>query len=339
MKKIKLSALKKIKMPEKLKKIKLPGKEKIKGFGVKIKDSSVVRFLISPKAIKVLIWIFFVIAIIQIGFGVMVYKFKSEDRATRIASKIFPYPVAIVNQDVITYSEYLQEKDYIHHFYASTSQTDIDYASIDSQISTQLIENKILAFQAVVNKSTVAKGDIDTAINQIIDQNGGKDKVEKVLEDLYGLNLNQFRSLVKEQLTRDKLNNKLIMKVKVSHILVRVDTGATQVQIDAAKAKIDGYLAEIKGGLSFSDAAKKYSEDTGSASTGGSLDAFASGEMVPEFSKAAFEGKVGDIVGPVKTDFGWHIILIENKTGTIDKTFADWLQGIKNKSLILKFIK
>ena len=324
---------------QKLKNIRIPGKDKIKGLGLRVKDSGAGRFLVSTKFIKIVIWLFFVIAIIQIGFGVMVYKFRATDKFTRVAAKIIPYPAAVANQDIITYSDYLNERDYIHHFYASTGQQGIDYAAIDKEITNQLVENRLLATQARLNKTTVSKSEVDDAINQIIEQNGGQDKVAKTLDDMYGLTIDQFRALVKEQLTRDKLNDKLIMRVKVSHILVRVDKSAPQDQVDAAKAKIDGYLTEIKGGLDFAEAAKKYSEDTGSAENGGSLDAFANGEMVPEFSKAAFDGKVGDIVGPIRTDFGWHIIKIEEKTGKIDKPFTDWLTGIKNKSLILNFFK
>lgn len=331
MKKIALPSFSRVKM------IKLPGKEKIKSFGYKAKTSGMGRFLVSAKFIKFIIWLFFIVAFVQIGFGVMVYKYKSADKATRIASKIIPYPVAVANQDVITYADYLQERDYIHHFYSSTGQSGIDYAAIDKEITNQLIENRLLATQARLHKTTVAKSDVDNAINQIIEQNGGQDKVAKTLDDMYGLTIDQFRVLVKQQLTRDKLNDKLIMRVKVSHILVRVDKDATEDKVNEAKVKIDGYLTEIKGGLDFSEAAKKYSEDTGSAENGGSLDTFANGEMVPEFSKAAFEGKVGEIVGPIKTDFGWHIIKIESKTGSIDKPFKDWLTDIKNKSLIVNF--
>lgn len=338
--------MKKLKLPSKLtnhtsklKNIKFPGKEQIKNCCLTVKQSGAMRFLGSAKFIKIVIWLFFIIAIAEIGFGVMVYKFKSTDKFTRIAAKIIPYPVAVANQDIITYAKYLQERDYIHHFYASTGQEGIDYATIDKEITNQLIENRILATQARLHKSTVAKSETDDAINQIIEQNGGEDKVAKTLDDMYGLTIDQFRALVKEQLTRDKINDKLIMKVKVSHILVRAEKTATQELVDAAKVKIDGYLTEIKGGLDFAEAAKKYSEDTGSAETGGSLDAFANGEMVPEFSKAAFEGKVGEIVGPVRTDFGWHIIKIESKAGTIDKPFTDWLTDVKNKSLILNFLK
>lgn len=321
--------LSKIKVPEKVKKVNLKF----------LLDNSIVKFLSTPKAIKFIIWFLFIVALVQFGFGVMVYKYRSENRYVKTAAKIFPYPVAIVNQDVITYNDYLTEKEYIHHFYKSTGQENIDFVSIDKEIINQLIENKLIGFQAMANNASPTQTDVDNALNQIIDQNGGKDKVEKVLNDLYGLNINQFRKLVETQLVRDKINEKLVMRVKAKHILVRVDKEAPQDKVDEAKKKIEGYLAEIKGGLDFGEAAKKYSEDTGSAELGGQLEPFADGEMVPEFSKAAFEGKTGEIVGPVRTDFGWHIIKVEEKTGKIQKTFTDWLSDVKKKSLIIQFLK
>ena len=130
----------------------------------------------------------------------------------------------------------------------------------------------------------------------------------------------------------------MILKVKVSHILIRVDKDATADKVDAAKAKIDDLKKQIDNGADFAEVAKKSSEDTGSADQGGSLDAFTQGEMVQEFADAAFATPVGKISDPVRTEFGWHIIKVENKTGKINKSFNDWLDGIKSKSLIIKFI-
>jgi parvulin-like peptidyl-prolyl isomerase len=83
-------------------------------------------------------------------------------------------------------------------------------------------------------------------------------------------------------------SEKLIAKVTAQHILVTVDAAATDEQVAAAKAKAEGYLTEINAGLDFAEAAKKYSEDTGSATTGGYLDPFSNGDMVKEFSDAAY---------------------------------------------------
>ena len=293
-----------------------------------------------PKILsRVVIGLIILLALSQIAFGVMIYGFHREDKVTRIAAKIIPFPVAVSNVSFVTYADYLSEKDYIHHFYNSTQQSDVDYQQIDAQILEQLIENRILNMEAIRYRVSVPKKDIDASINDIVAQNGGQDQVAKVLNDLYGLNLKQFRRLVKTQLLRDKINNDVIQRVKVSHILIKVDANADQPTVDAAKAKIDGIATEIKGGLSFSDAAKKYSEDSGSATAGGSLDAFARGEMVQEFSDAAFATPVGSVSAPVRSSYGWHIIKVEAKTGKVQMSFTDWLASLKKHSLIIHFIK
>lgn len=81
----------------------------------------------------------------------------------------------------------------------------------------------------------------------------------------------------------------------------------------AAKTEIDNILAEIKNGKDFAEMAKAKSQDTGSAKKGGDLGAFARGAMVKPFEDAAFSSNVGQITEPVKSQFGWHIIKVEEK--------------------------
>ena len=69
---------------------------------------------------------------------------------------------------------------------------------------------------------------------------------------------------------------------------------------------------EIAEGKSFEDAAKEYSTCP-SKDNGGDLGYFSKGQMVPEFEKAAFEGELHTVIGPVKTSFGYHLILVEDK--------------------------
>jgi len=285
---------------------------------------------------KIILWVFVFISIAQVGFGIAIYGFKQEIPATRLVASIFPYPAAIVNQDFISFKDYLLEKDYIHHFYKSTKQEDIDFAEIDKEIMNQLIENKLIANQARHSSLRITGDEVDATVKDIVDQNGGEEKVGEVLDELYGLNLEQFKELVRTQLLREKLADELIAKVKVKHILIRVDKDATDDKVVESKAKIDSVLNEIKGGVDFAEAAKKYSEDTGSAEQGGQLEAFTKGEMVEEFSDKAFSTLVGTISDPVRTDFGWHIIKVEERTGSIEKSFADWLVELKSNSFIVK---
>lgn len=298
-----------------------------------LRQKKIFRVLLSSLPILVL-----VAAILQVAFAVMIYGLKKEDRITRSIASVIPYPVAIVNAQTVSYREYLNEKEYIRHFYSSTKQEDVNFSEIDKQILDQLVENKIIDYEAWKYKVKITNEDIDNTLNSIIDQNGGKDKVEKVLNDLYGINLNTFRRLVRHQLLRDKINSELITHVTARHILIRVDKDAPEDKVNEAKTKIDGYLNEIKGGADFAETAKKYSEDIGSNEQGGELEPFARGEMVEDFSNAAFSTPVGEISSPVRSEFGWHIIKVEAKEGKIDKKFTDWIDEAKSNSLIKKFI-
>ncbi len=110
-----------------------------------------------------------------------------------------------------------------------------------------------------------------------------------------------------------KINNRFKSDeeaVKASHILVR----ATPENDAEAKAKADEIYNELMNGADFAEVAKEKSEDPGSGANGGDLGWFGRGQMVPEFERACFEGRVGVIQKPVKTNFGYHIIKVEDKT-------------------------
>lgn len=313
------------------------GLEKVKTVSAKIPIKRP-RLKFGGWAAKVLAGLVIVLGLIQVVFAVLIYGFHQDNKAVRIASGIVPFPAAIVNGDVVSYRDYLTEKDYIHHFYAATKQENVGYDEVDTKILDQLIENRLINFQALRNGIKVNKDEIDSSVNSIVEQNGGQEKVEKVLEDYYGLNLSQFRELVRDQLIRDKVNNQLIAKVSVRHILVRVDKDAPADKVEEARKKVEGYKNEIAGGVDFAEEAKKNSEDIGSNEQGGQLDPFARGEMVKEFSDAAFSTPVGQISDPVRSEFGWHIIKVEARTGKIETTFNDWLAGLKSKSFIRNLV-
>ena len=63
---------------------------------------------------------------------------------------------------------------------------------------------------------------------KIVNENGGPEEVGKVLDELYGLSLNQFEKLVSSQLLREKLNTELIQRIKASHILIRTAEDASE---------------------------------------------------------------------------------------------------------------
>ena len=91
------------------------------------------------------------------------------------------------------------------------------------------------------------------------------------------------------------------MKASARHILV------------ASKEECEKLKAEIEGGADFAKVAKERSKCP-SGKSGGSLGTFGRGEMVPEFDAVVFTGELGKVHGPVKTQFGYHLIEITSRT-------------------------
>ncbi len=89
-------------------------------------------------------------------------------------------------------------------------------------------------------------------------------------------------------------------QVRAAHILVKSE--------DEAKS----LLSRTNAGEDFGELAKKYSQCP-SGRNGGDLDWFGRGQMVREFETAAFDGEKGAVVGPIKTQFGWHLIKVSDK--------------------------
>jgi len=91
----------------------------------------------------------------------------------------------------------------------------------------------------------------------------------------------------------------MVSKVNASHILV------------GSQEEADEIMKNLRDGYNFEAIAKQKSKCP-SGEKGGNLGWFGRGQMVKEFENACFKAKKGDLVGPVKTQFGWHIIRVED---------------------------
>ncbi len=101
--------------------------------------------------------------------------------------------------------------------------------------------------------------------------------------------------------------------VRASHILITPEQGGDPNEAKArARTKIEGLLAQIKGGADFAELAKENSECP-SAPKGGDLDFFPRGKTTPAFEKVAFELQVGELSDVVETDYGFHIIKVTDR--------------------------
>ena len=110
-------------------------------------------------------------------------------------------------------------------------------------------------------------------------------------------------------------------KIHARHILIRVPANAPEADVKKAEGEIKALEARIRGGEDFAEVAK--SGQDGTAEQGGDLGWFTAGQMVPEFSKAAFSLKDGEVSAPVRTQFGFHLIKKEGHQDAVTHSFDE----------------
>lgn len=185
----------------------------------------------------------------------------------------------------------------------------------------------------------------DVAIRKLLDdQIGGKSTVsEKESRAYYDGNLESFKK--PEQ-------------VRASHILIKVDPGADEAKKAEARTKIESLQAKLKNGEDFGALAKEYSEGP-SGPKGGDLGFFGRGQMVKPFEETAFSMKPGQVSGMVETRFGYHLIMVTERTpeSTLSyeevkdrleqylkqqkaqEAIAAYVETLKGKAKIERFVK
>ncbi|RMG20051.1 MAG: peptidylprolyl isomerase [Deltaproteobacteria bacterium] len=136
--------------------------------------------------------------------------------------------------------------------------------------------------------------------------------------------IQRFRLLAEEvrskvQVTDEDVRTYLAQKgetlggeeLRVRHILIRVPENAPPEEVARARERAERARVRIvEDGEDFGKVAKEVSEDPGTAADGGDLGWFGRGRMVKPFEEAAFAAKPGEVVGPIRTPFGWHLLQV-----------------------------
>jgi len=130
---------------------------------------------------------------------------------------------------------------------------------------------------------------------------------EKEISDYYELSQERFKEP---------------KKIKARHILFKLSSDASESEEAGAKEKALAILERAREGEDFSELARKYSQGP-TASEGGDLGYFKRGKMVKSFEELAFSLKRGELGGPVRTEFGWHIIKVDDIKDATVKTLPE----------------
>ena len=135
---------------------------------------------------------------------------------------------------------------------------------------------------------------------------------------LMGLMLQDHaRSLVTEEALRKVYDEQIkpmgaAEEIRARHILFRADPKDEKAQAEA-QARAQAALERLKKGEDFATVAGELTEDPSGKENGGDLDYFTKDQMVPEFANIAFQMQPGQVSNPVRTQFGWHIIKLEDR--------------------------
>lgn len=148
-----------------------------------------------------------------------------------------------------------------------------------------------------------AEGQLPSLVADVV-PNMAAGEVSPVLENSSGFHLVTVLD------KRGGDNAKVVEQSKVRHILVRPDEATSD---SAAEAKIRELYKRLQEGASFAALAKGESDDPVSGSDGGNLGWVGPGQMVPEFEEAMMNAEVGELKGPFRSQFGWHILQVQDR--------------------------
>lgn len=246
--------------------------------------------------------------------------------------------VAVVGKEIIT----LSDLNLMVQSSAMQNKLDPNSTDLRDRILDGMINEKLILAQAIEDSVIVTNDEVtdrlDRQIKLLVQQAGS----EQRLEELYNMPISRmkrdFRELMRNQLMVDKIRQtrqaslsvtrreveeffeahkdslpSIPKEYELSHIFVKPKPDSTVVRDVFAKAL--AVLDSIKKGGDFSDFARRYSTDPGSAAGGGDLGWFRRGVFEKEFEEAAFALKDGEYSKPIKTTYGYHIIQLVERRG------------------------
>ncbi|MCO5247661.1 MAG: peptidylprolyl isomerase [Chitinophagales bacterium] len=207
----------------------------------------------------------------------------------------------------------------------------------------QLVMNKIMTSQAVLDSIPLTDDEVDSEldrkINYYISMLGSKELFEQYYDKPIEVIKEDFRDDIRDQMLAQRMRDKIVegltvtptevrdyynkipkdslpffnTEYEVSQIVFKVGVGEDQQK--QAFDKILDLKKRIEDGEDFALLATLYSDDPGSAAEGGELGLMPRGSFVPEFEAAAFKLKDGEVSDIVKTQFGYHLIKLNKRIG------------------------
>ena len=255
--------------------------------------------------------------------------------------------VATVNGTDISYADFYQA------YYSIVQQQEMYGQRITGQMVGQVqyyaldqLVNQALLIQAAEDaKIKVEERLVNERYQAIQDNYPSKAMFEEDLRNS-GLTPKELKTLLRNNMKIEKLQEGLVDGLEVSdeeiraayeevnarHILIQPDGDGDESQQQALE-QAEQLVQELATGADFVTLAQEHSTDPGSRENGGDLGWFGRGQMVEPFERAAFAAEVGEIVGPVESQFGYHIIQVMERKEATGEEFEEAKSELRDKLL------
>ncbi len=232
-------------------------------------------------------------------------------------------------------------------------------SEVQGQLLDQLITTRLLAQEAKRKKIVIAPKTVNDAFAQLRGNFKSEEEFQKWMQS-DGKSADDVKRVIAEELairefstdlTRDITISdadvgayyrahqdefKIPETVKARHIMLALNPNASQADKDAQTKRAQILINQLRKGADFAKLAKENSDDPEGRTNGGDMGTFARGDLVPSIEDACFKAKAGDIVGPVASDFGLHIIRVDAKTKPSTVPLADIQKDPQVKTILLK---
>lgn len=268
-----------------------------------------------------------------LGLIIILFTFFNSSFAQE---KLIDRVIATVGSSFILQSDL--ELEYTQYLAQGNQPND----KVKCYILQQLMTQKLLAQQAVVDSIEVSESEVDDQLNfrirTMIQRAGGKERLEEFLNRSILQHKEEMRPAVAEQLKGNKMQGQLVSKVNVTPQEVKkyfenldkdslpyfnteieysqlvINPLLTKDEKDQFRNKAEGYRQQVLNGSDFGTIARLYSED-GSAPYGGELGYSTRDSWVKEFSAQAFRLKNGEISPVFETQYGFHFLQVLDRRG------------------------
>jgi len=254
--------------------------------------------------------------------------------------------VANVNGEIILLSDLRRQTALFRSLRNQGAKNIPDGEITERRILNNMIDEKVMGYYAREKDVKVSDADIDKAINNVKTNNNLSDETLELALKAQGTTLKKFRDTLRNQILIRRIVGmelsgtttseeeargyysrhigefKTRERVRASHIILLVTENSGQRAISEAKAKIESIMDEIRAGADFAETATKYSQDA-SAKTGGDIGWFTRGKMLPEFEETAFALGIGEVGGPIRTRYGFHIIKVTDREESKIRPFEE----------------